>query len=80
MGTRSAEISVVGSIPVLLTVREVADVLGVTTRTVEREIREGKLIPCRIRGARRFRVEDIEAYLAASRERPARNRLSKTPQ
>jgi excisionase family DNA binding protein len=49
----------------LLTVNEVAALLNVSERTVENEIAEGKLVPLRIRGTRRFRQQQVDDYLRA---------------
>jgi excisionase family DNA binding protein len=49
----------------LLTAREVADLLGVSTETVLRWTREGRLSAFRLSNrATRFREVDIEAWLA----------------
>ena len=50
----------------MLTVREVADLLGIHVNTVRRWSNEGKLRAYRItkRGDRRFRREDIARFLA----------------
>jgi excisionase family DNA binding protein len=74
----------------LLTAREVADVLGVSTETVLRWTRAGKLPAIRLPGgALRFREDDLDAWLsrhlaqvptpAHSRAAPARG-ASPTPQ
>lgn len=47
----------------LLSVKEVADFLNVSTRTVETLISEGVLVPLRIRGSRRFTPETLESFL-----------------
>lgn len=47
----------------LLTVKDVAEILNVSVRTVEYEIAEGRLIPFYIRGARRFSIDYIYDYL-----------------
>lgn len=47
----------------LLSVREVAERLGVSVRTVETLIAEGSLTPIRIRNARRFTEEQTDAFL-----------------
>jgi len=51
----------------LLTLREVSQKLAVSTRTIEREIKAGRLSPIWVRGSRRFRSADVEAYLQRCR-------------
>ena len=59
-------------LPTLLTIREVADVLRVSTRTIETLISKGELVPIRVggghvrRGLRRFTPEMVESYLVAN--------------
>jgi excisionase family DNA binding protein len=49
----------------LLTAREVADLLGVSTETALRWVRQGKLPAIRLPGgAIRFREEEVEAWIA----------------
>lgn len=48
----------------LLTVREVAEILGVSTRTIYREGERGKLKRVRVRSHLRYRVDDIQKYIA----------------
>lgn len=48
--------------PVLLTRREAAKVLNVTTRTLERWERAGRLSPLRNGRLVRYRVEDVQAF------------------
>ena len=56
----------------LLTAREVADELGVTTRTVLRWTRAGVLPGYRIGGrALRFRADEVAGWLAERRTREA---------
>lgn len=50
----------------LLTPREVAGYLNVSLRTVEKEIAEERLKPLWVRGVRRFRMNDVQAYLEQS--------------
>lgn len=47
----------------LLTTEEVAEILGVSTRTVKRALQSGDLQGVLVRGARRFRPADVEAYV-----------------
>ena len=49
--------------PVLLTVREVADAMRVSTMTVYRLIRAGSLPPIRVGKHFRIRVRDLDQYL-----------------
>jgi excisionase family DNA binding protein len=63
----------------LLTAREVADLLGVSTETVLRWTRRGELPAIRLPGgAIRFRAGEIEAWLA-ERATPQRGVLTATP-
>ena len=57
----------------LLDIREVAEILSVTDRTVERLVREDSTFPppARVGRSRRWRREWIEDYIDANRERPA---------
>ena len=48
----------------LLTVREAAEILGVSTRTIYREGERGKLKRVRVGSRLRYRVEDIQKYIA----------------
>ena len=48
----------------LLTVREAAEILGVSTRTIYREGERGKLKRVRVGSCLRYRVEDIQKYIA----------------
>lgn len=47
----------------LLSVEDLADTLGVSKRTVETIIAEGKLSPIWVRGQRRFHPDAVDAYL-----------------
>ena len=47
----------------LLDVSEVAGYLNVSTRTVERIVAEGRLVPLWVRGQRRFTHEGGQAFL-----------------
>ncbi len=51
----------------LFTIQAVADLLGVSTRTVRRFIARGDLIPHRIGGNIRVSQDDLRAYLARCR-------------
>lgn len=57
----------------LMTVKEVAEQLGVSEKTVRREYREGKLDYCRVRGLYRFSPKAVDAYEA--RRNPSRRRV-----
>ena len=60
----------------LLTAREVGEVLGVSTETVLRWVRQGKLPAIRLPGgAIRFREQEVEAWLA-ERATPSRGALT----
>lgn len=54
----------------LLTVREVADRLGISLSSAYRIANSGSLRVRRISGARRVRPEDLEQFIEASLERP----------
>ena len=63
----------------LMTAREVADVLAVSTETALRWVRQGKLPAVRLPGgAIRFRAEEIDGWLA-ERATPRRGVLTATP-
>lgn len=51
----------------LLTITAAAAYLGVSPRTVAREVAIGALATIRIRGAVRIAESDLEAYIARSR-------------
>jgi excisionase family DNA binding protein len=55
----------------LLTVREVAEALSVSTATVYSLCDRDELAHVRILNAIRVRREDLEAFIAAKRKRPA---------
>lgn len=54
-------------VPRLLSVVEVADVLGTCTETVYRRIWRGELRSVRVGRAVRVRVDDLRAYLDSNR-------------
>ena len=47
----------------LLDVSGVAEYLNVSTRTIERIVAEGRLVPLWVRGQRRFTQEGVQAFL-----------------
>jgi excisionase family DNA binding protein len=51
-------------VPVLVTTREVAEMLNVTPETVRQWTHEGRLKPVPLPGRFRYRREDIEKLLA----------------
>ncbi len=53
----------------LLTKRQAAERLGISERSVEREIREGRLRSLRIGKARRVDPRDLERYIEQQKER-----------
>jgi len=53
----------------LLTSRELADLLQLNVKTVERMARDGRLPGLRVCGRRRFRPSDIASWLAAREDR-----------
>lgn len=54
----------------LLTPREAAEVLNVSTRTIYREGERGNLKKIRVGSRLRFRMEDIQKYIADAEEAP----------
>lgn len=56
--------------PDLVTQTELAQVFGVTPRTIRRWTRNGELHPVRIGGITRYRVDDVNALIAGSRRMP----------
>ena len=52
----------------LLTIDQLASVLAVSRPTVFRLLRRGELNAIRIGNRRRFRLEDVEAYIERNRE------------
>lgn len=57
------------SVPRMINVREVATILGVSTRSVWRLVARGELTkPIRIGRSARWRIRDIEAWIDASAE------------
>lgn len=51
-----------------LTVREAAKVLRLSRWSVDREIREGRLVACRVGKCVRIRPADLEAWMESRRE------------
>ena len=51
----------------LLTKVSACEYLAVSERTLDRIVRDGELAAYRVRGQLRFRLDDIESYLAARR-------------
>lgn len=51
----------------VLTIGEAAQRLGVSTRTVRREIAAGRLVVIKIRGCVRIASEDLDQYIRGSR-------------
>jgi DNA binding domain, excisionase family len=43
----------------LISKREAAEIMGVSVRTIEREVAAGKLAISRLRGCVRFRISDV---------------------
>lgn len=52
----------------MLSINEAADVLGITRATVYRLLRTGELQSVRVGKRRKFRPEDLDAYLERNRE------------
>ena len=51
----------------LMTPEEAAGFLSVSTRTLKRLVAEGDLGAVKIRGSMRFKLEDLEAFIEASK-------------
>jgi excisionase family DNA binding protein len=51
----------------LITPKEAADFLSVSTRTIKRLVSEGNLPAIRVRNSMRFRLKDLELYIERSR-------------
>ena len=51
----------------LRTIKEAADQLSVSRRTVEREIASGRIVITAVRGSVRIDQKDLEAYIAAGK-------------
>lgn len=51
----------------LLTLQQVADSLGVSVKTVKREVDDGKLIVTPVRGSQRILEADLAAYIEKAR-------------
>ncbi len=54
-------------LPRLLSYDDVAELLGVSTRTVYTRVAEGALVPTRIGGQVRFHPDDVERYIDRAR-------------
>lgn len=55
-------------LPRLYSVEQIAEVLGVSTKTVRRRIAEGKLLAHRVGRQVRISEDDYRSYVAAGRE------------
>ena len=51
----------------LLTLKEAADFLSVSARTIKRLVSEGSLSAVRVRNSIRFKLQDLELYIERSR-------------
>ncbi|HWB00412.1 MAG TPA: helix-turn-helix domain-containing protein [Pirellulales bacterium] len=60
--------------PPLMNVRDVAEQLGVSTRTVQTMIAAGELPTVRVRRAVRFRPSDVRAYIDRGNAGPGTRR------
>lgn len=60
--------------PRMMTYAEVADVLGVSVRTVIRAVNSGALVATRIGRSTRIAVSDLRSYLDARRDLSPRQR------
>jgi len=52
----------------LMSVSQVAETLGVSTKTVYREISRGILTRLKVRGSTRVSAREVEAYIESSKE------------
>jgi len=66
----AAEYKSVQSEPLLLRKREVVQLLGISSRSLDRLLASGRLPRVRISGSVRIRVEDVRELVERSRERP----------
>lgn len=55
----------------LLTFQDLAAALQVSESTVFRLVREGEIVPIKIRGLTRFDVKDVQRFIDAHRSRRA---------
>lgn len=55
------------SSPLPLTYAQAAACVGVSVRTIKREVADGHLVPVRIRGCVRILASDLQTYLQARR-------------
>ena len=55
-------------LPRFYTIKEAAEKLGVSPRTVQRRIKDGALKRHKLRGTVRISEDDLRAFLALSRE------------
>ena len=61
--------------PLLITVREVATILGLSTRSVWRLLRTGKLLrPVKIGGAVRWRSKELRQWVEAGCPEPPQDK------
>jgi len=51
----------------LLTPKEAADFLSVSSRTIKRLVSEGNLPAIRVRNSMRFKLQDLELYIERNR-------------
>ena len=52
----------------LMSVSQVAEILGVSTKTIYREISRGILTRLKVRGSTRVSAREVEAYIESSKE------------
>jgi excisionase family DNA binding protein len=58
------------ALPLLLTVREVATVLRISRKTVDKLVFSGAIVAAKVGGQWRVRPEEILAYLSRTEQRP----------
>jgi excisionase family DNA binding protein len=56
-----------GTVKLLYTVEEVAEMLSVSRHTIYKLVKDGELESVKVRGARRVLAEALEAYVAGIR-------------
>lgn len=65
MDTQESPVSVASQTKLLLSLNEVADLLGVSANTVKNRIRSGALVSVKEGGLRKVRPADLQRYVDA---------------